>query len=138
MGVDNLKISNLSQDQFTYEIIKKGLDASSERSKVIANNISNINTANYKRRYVSFEETLTQNEKELNLKISNERHFNDSASLGEITVKEDKTSSMRDDGNNVNLDLEKVNQAANTLMYNAMIAQLNNRISQKRTVISGK
>ncbi|WP_278281163.1 flagellar basal body rod protein FlgB [Clostridium sp. BSD9I1] len=133
-----MRISNLSQDQFTYEIIKKGLDASSERSKVIANNISNINTANYKRRYVSFEETLTQNEKELNLKISNERHFNDGASFGEITVKEDKTSSMRDDGNNVNLDLEKVNQAANTLMYNAMIAQLNNRISQKRIVISGK
>lgn len=138
MGVDNLRISNLSQDQFTYEIIKKGLDASSERSKVIANNISNINTANYKRRYVSFEESLKQNETELNLKVSNKRHFNDGASLGEITVKEDKTSSMRDDGNNVNLDLEKVNQAANTLMYNAMIAQLNNRISQKRIVISGK
>ncbi|MBE6068717.1 MAG: flagellar basal body rod protein FlgB [Clostridium lundense] len=133
-----MEISNLSQDQFTYEIIKKGLDASSERSKVIANNISNINTGNYKRRYVSFEETLKQNEKELNLKVFNERHFNDGASLGEITVKEDKTSSMRDDGNNVNLDLEKVNQAANTLMYNAMIAQLNNRISQKRIVISGK
>lgn len=133
-----MKISNLPQDQFTYEIIKKGLDASSERSKVIANNISNINTGNYKRRYVSFEETLKQNGEELNLKTSNERHLSDGTSLGEITVKEDKTSSMRDDGNNVNLDLEKVNQAANTLMYNAMIAQINNRISQKRIVISGK
>lgn len=133
-----MKISNLPQDQFTYEIIKKGLYASSERSKVIANNISNINTGNYKRRYVSFEETLKQNGEELNLKTSNERHLTDGTSLGEITVKEDKTSSMRDDGNNVNLDLEKVNQAANTLMYNAMIAQINNRISQKRIVISGK
>lgn len=131
-------MSNLSPDQFTYEIIKKGLDASSERSKVMANNISNINTKNYKRRYVSFEETLKQNQDDLNLKTSNEKHLNDGASLGDITVKQDETSSMRDDGNNVNLDLEKVNQAANSLMYNAMIAQINNRISQKRIVINGK
>lgn len=133
-----MEISNFSLDKFTYEIIKKGLDASSERSNVIANNISNINTKNYKRRYVSFEETLKQNNEELNLKISNEKHLSDGASMGEITVKQDKTSSMRDDGNNVNLELEKVNQAANTLMYNAMISQLNNRISQKRIVINGK
>lgn len=133
-----MKISNLSPDQLTYEVIKKGLDASTERSKVIANNISNINTKNYKRRYVSFEETLKQNNGELNLKTSSEKHIRNGASLGEITVKEDKTSSMRDDGNNVNLDLEKVNQAANSLMYNAIIAQLNNRISQRRIVVNGK
>lgn len=133
-----MKISNLSPDQLTYEVIKKGLDASTERSKVIANNISNINTKNYKRRYVSFEETLKQNNGELNLKTSSEKHIKNGAPLGEITVKEDKTSSMRDDGNNVNLDLEKVNQAANNLMYNAMIAQLNNRISQRRIVVNGK
>lgn len=133
-----MKISNLSPDQLTYEVIKRGLDASTERSKVIANNMSNINTKNYKRRYVSFEETLKQNYGELDLKTSNEKHIREGASLGEITVKEDKTSSMRDDGNNVNLDLEKVNQAANSLMYNAMITQLNNRISQRRIVVNGK
>lgn len=133
-----MKISNLSPDQLTYEVIKKGLDASAERSKVMANNISNINTKNYKRRYVSFEETLKQNNGELSLKTSNGKHLSYDAPMGEITVKEDKTSSMREDGNNVNLDLEKVNQAANTLMYNAMIAQLNNRISQRRIVVNGK
>lgn len=133
-----MKISNISPDQLTYEVIKKGLDASTERSKVIANNISNINTKNYKRRYVSFEETLKQNYEELNLKTSNKKHISDASPIGEITVKEDKTSSMRDDGNNVNLDLEKVNQAANSLMYNAMITQLNNRISQRRIVVNGK
>jgi flagellar basal-body rod protein FlgB len=44
---------------------------------------------------------------------------------------------MREDGNNVNIDSEMTNQAANSLMYNALITQINNRLSNTRTVING-
>ena len=33
----------------------------------------------------------------------------------DISIEQDKSTSMRSDGNNVDLDIEKVNQAANTL-----------------------
>ena len=42
----------------TYNLMKSGLNAAQLRSKTIANNIANINTPNYKRKYVKFEETL--------------------------------------------------------------------------------
>ena len=81
-----------------YGLMKMGLDATELRSRTIANNIANINTPNYKRRYVTFEESL-KNE------ISNAK----------IEVKVDKDSIVREDGNNVDLESEKVNQAAASL-----------------------
>lgn len=42
---------------------------------------------------------------------------------------------MRSDGNNVDLDIEKVNQAANTLKYNALITDINNKFNNLKTVI---
>jgi flagellar basal-body rod protein FlgB len=42
---------------------------------------------------------------------------------------------MRNDGNNVDLDIEKVNQAANTLKYNALITDINNRFNNLKAVI---
>jgi flagellar basal-body rod protein FlgB len=44
---------------------------------------------------------------------------------------------MRADGNNVDLDVEKVNQAANTLMYNALVTQANSKLSASKYVITG-
>ena len=41
-----------------YGLMKMGLDATELRSRTIANNIANINTPNYKRRYVTFEDSL--------------------------------------------------------------------------------
>jgi hypothetical protein len=57
---------------------------------------------------------------------------------GDIQVKRNTTTSMREDGNNVDLDFEMVNQAANNLMYDALVTQVNNRISITRYVINGK
>ena len=44
---------------------------------------------------------------------------------------------MRTDGNNVDMDLEKVNQAANSLMYNALITQANSKLNMTKSVILG-
>ena len=52
-------------------------------------------------------------------------------------MKQDKSTSMRTDGNNVDMDLEKVNQASNTLMYNALITQANSKLNMTKSVISG-
>lgn len=104
-----------------YNLMKMSLDATDLRSKVIANNIANINTANYKRKYVTFEETLEG-------KLENAR----------IEVKVDENSIMREDGNNVELESEKVNQAAATLQYNALVSLTNTKIAMIKSVISGR
>ena len=104
-----------------YGLMKIGLDATELRSRTIANNIANINTPNYKRRYVSFEESL-KNE------INNAK----------IEVKVDKDSIVREDGNNVDLENEKVNQAAASLQYNALVSLTNTKLAMTKSIIAGR
>ena len=104
-----------------YGLMKMGLDATELRSRTIANNIANINTPNYKRRYVTFEDSL-KNE------INNAK----------IEVKVDKDSIVREDGNNVDLENEKVNQAASSLQYNALVSLTNTKLAMTKSIIAGR
>lgn len=104
-----------------YSLMKRALDVSQLRSETIANNIANVNTANYKRKYVTFEETLNEVNK-----------------LGKIDVKVDNSTSLKVDGNNVDLESEKVNQAANTLMFNGLVSLTNTKLSMAKSVITGR
>jgi flagellar basal-body rod protein FlgB len=122
----------------SYNLIKEGIKASTVRGKVISNNIANINTKNYKRFNVIFEDNINKNkESSLSIKTTNDRHLTGSNTTGDITVKKDETTSMRTDGNNVDLEVEKVNQAANTLKYNALIQQANGKLSNIKYIIAG-
>ncbi|HZK34811.1 MAG TPA: flagellar basal body rod protein FlgB [Bacillota bacterium] len=124
----------------TYNLLKKALDASSLRQKAISNNVANINTPNYKAKRVVFEEELRKQMTaggNIRLKLTNDRHIGiQSGSRGvEPRIVEDRTNSMRSDGNNVDIDLEMSNLASNQLLYNTLIQQTNNKISTLRHVI---
>lgn len=104
-----------------YKLIKTSLDIAKLRGETISNNIANVNTPKYKRKYVTFEESL-----------------NDKSNENKIKIKEDKSTSMRADGNNVDLESEKVDQAANTLMYNSLISITNIKLAMAKSVINGR
>ena len=130
-------VQSISSDG-VYDLIKEGLKASNVRSKTIANNMANINTKDYKRFNVVFEENLKKNSdsSEFKLKRTRDVHFSDDNSTNDnISIEQDKSTSMRSDGNNVDLDVEKVNQAANTLKYNALITNINNKFNNLKTVM---
>ena len=133
-----MEMQSISSDA-SYDLIKLGLKASNTRAKAIANNMANINTKDYKKFNVVFEENLKKEEKssELELKRTNSAHFAGSNSKNQdnISIEQDKSTSMRSDGNNVDLDIEKVNQAANTLKYNALITSINGKFNNLKTVI---
>ena len=99
--------------------------------------MSNINTEDFKRSYVSFEENLKSEIDKFSLKKTNDKHLNGTLSDSLADIKVDNSTSMRTDGNNVDLDLEKVDQAANSLMYNALITQANSKLNMTKSVISG-
>lgn len=132
-----MAIQSINSDA-TYDLIKSGIKASNVRAKAIANNMANINTKDYKKFNVVFEENLKKedNSSGLELKRTNAAHFASSNSKnGNISIEQDNSTSMRSDGNNVDLDIEKVNQAANTLKYNALITNINSKFNNFRTVI---
>lgn len=121
-----------------YELIKSGIKASNVRAKTIANNMANINTKDYKKFNVVFEENLKKenSSSELELKRTRPDHIASSNLEGDnISIEQDKSTSMRSDGNNVDLDIEKANQAANTLKYNALITSINNKFNNLKIVM---
>ncbi|TDT50615.1 flagellar basal body rod protein FlgB [Fonticella tunisiensis] len=127
-------------DRNTYILIKKSLDASAERSRVIAHNIANINTRGFKASRVVFEEKLNEilNGENIRLKTTDSKHISNGNSISDLSydVIKDKSTSMRLDGNNVDIDSEMTNLAANTILYNTLISQANSRIAMMRYVIN--
>ncbi|AGF58278.1 flagellar basal-body rod protein FlgB [Clostridium saccharoperbutylacetonicum] len=121
----------------TYDLLKLGINASNIRAKAIANNMANVNTKDYKRFNVVFEENLEKSDSSnFELKRTNSAHLASNNSNGDnVTIEQDKSTSMKNDGNNVDLDIEKVNQAANTLKYNALITEINHKFNDLRTVM---
>ncbi|WP_160686071.1 flagellar basal body rod protein FlgB [Clostridium sp. C2-6-12] len=132
-----MAIQLMSSDK-TYDLLKTGIKASNVRAKTIANNMANVNTKNYKRFNTVFEENLKKDEDGSNfqLKRTNSAHFaSENVKTDNISIEQDKNTSMRSDGNNVDLDIEKVNQAANTLKYNALISKINGKFNDLKMVI---
>ena len=95
-----------------------------------------------------FEEIILENVKyysslmkvfpnKISLKKTRPEHLNGNDDSELISVQQDNSTSMMSDGNNVDMDLEKVNQAANSLMYNALITQANSKLSMTKNVING-
>ena len=121
----------------TYDFLKEGIKASTVRGKAISNNIANINTKNYKKFNVVFEENVNGSNSDLKMKKTDSKHLDNTDTSGNITVERDESTSMRTDGNNVDLDVEKVNQAANTLKYNALVQKASGKITNMKYVING-
>jgi len=113
-----------------YKIIKKSMDAAALRQKVIANNLANINTKGFKRSEVAFEEILRKEIKNSGGGLSRIESL-------EPQIIKDESTSMRSDGNNVDIDIEMSNMAANNILYNTLVTQLNTKLSTLRYVING-
>ena len=126
-----------------FDYLSRGLAAANMRHEVISNNIANVNTPNFKRSAVNFEDLLA---KELSLD-------NDGSKLAVIRthdkhlpvakfdkakalIEEDDTTTMRVDNNNVDIDREMAGLAKNQLYYNTMATQLGNYMTRVKNVIS--
>lgn len=120
---------------------KKGLDAGSLRQRVIANNIANVNTPHFKKSTVAFENLLKNilGKESIRMRTSSDRHLGGAAALTGLypEVKQVDTNSMRNDGNNVDIEEEMVNLAANGIQYQATARQLSDMYSILSYVITG-
>ncbi len=121
----------------SYSLLKQGLNASALRGRVISNNIANVNTKGYKKFQVQFEESL--NNDSTTFKRTSEKHLslNGNSTENGVRVVRDESGEMRSDGNNVDIDNEMTNLAANTLKFNAMVSEMNNLYKMKEMVIKG-
>ena len=99
-----------------YNLLRNALNASSMRQEIISSNISNVNTENYKVGQVQFESLLSQSKNSLRMKQTNELHigFDDLSQIDPVVTKKTGTA-VKENGNNVDIDMEMTNQAQNSL-----------------------
>ncbi len=136
--LERLLVSN------TAKLMTKALDAAALRNSVIANNLANVDTPRFKRSAVNFEDELA---KALNGSggitgiRTHARHIPigpRSATEVSPRVEVQNDVSMRNDGNNVDIDREMAALAKNTILYNALVQQVSGEFQKLKSVISGR
>lgn len=133
---------NLGKDR-TISILSKSMDGSAIKQRVISDNIANINTPEYKRKYVDFESRLKDaielENKKTGLFRTDKNHLSLSSSIQSIRpeIKTDRTASLREDGNNVDLDMELANLAENTIRFNTLSETVIKKYSAVKSAIRG-
>jgi flagellar basal-body rod protein FlgB len=117
----------------TIGMLKDAMHGASETHGVIANNIANINTPNFRRSDVSFKEALAATEpsdgdpNELALVTTDDRMIPIGGAQDvqpyQVTTTVDSTTQMRVDGSNVDVDQEMAKLSLNS-SYQQTIGQL--------------
>lgn len=120
--------------------LNSGLSRATIQQNVLSNNLANFNTPGFKRSDVVANPTFS---KELNktqqskLSRTNARHLSGtSAPMDQpFSIVQDRTSTMRNDGNNVDPDRERVLLLENQLYYDSLIDAVSRKLGQLRSVI---
>ena len=125
----------------TINALQQALNTGSARIQAIANNMANVNTPGYKRKDVSFSDSLDDAQNDLQtvtLKKTDPRHMDtDDSPPSTVNFITDNSGSMRADGNNVDIDAESSRLAAASIYYQGAAQLMQNQFSGLKYVITG-
>lgn len=119
----------------------KALLFRSARSAVLANNIANSDTPNYKARDISFESMMNEStHSQLSMNVTNDKHL--SQASGFSSVDSDallyRTPSQPSlDGNTVDMQREQAEFAQNSLQFDTSFLFLDRKISGMKSALAG-
>lgn len=123
-------------DAFNYvNVLQKAADASWYRNDVLANNIANVDTPNYKRKDVQFETYLITSLSGGDSLDSNIA----AADLDELqptTYVDQSNLSYRLDGNNVDINTESAELAKNQLRYYTLIDSMTQEFNRLKAAMA--
>lgn len=118
----------------TATLLKDALNYRSMRQDMIASNIANADTPNYKPRDVSFEQALVakkadllkSDKNQLQMAVTDSSHMKPKSETGSYkpTLFFRDGHMARNDGNSVDIDVETTEMSKNSIMYNAIIGAM--------------
>jgi flagellar basal-body rod protein FlgB len=114
----------------TSSALEVAIRGTESRQTVLANNLANVNTPGFKRSDVSFQGALASA-----LSSSN----GDPAAVDDTAFQTttDSSTSMRADGNNVDVDVESANLSKNQLLFDSVMAIDTKRLHTMDSAITG-
>ena len=127
-----------------FNYLPRAMTAANIRQEVIANNIANVNTPNFRKSNVEFEELLAreiygeESDGKLKMARTHEKHlpFVPLEFRAEPTIDQDNSTIMRVDDNNVDIDIEMATLAKNQLYYNALVTEFGGHVSRLKASIT--
>ena len=118
------------------DVLNKAADASALRHKAISNNIANVDTPGYKRQDVNFGSVLTSELGKTKYTSLDEKIKDVSLSNLNVSTYRDSTNySYRLDGNNVDVDTENVEMAANQIQYKGLVDSMTQEFNRIKLVM---
>ncbi|MBP8626571.1 MAG: hypothetical protein KBE27_00730 [Syntrophorhabdaceae bacterium] len=105
-----------------FDVIEKALNVRSFYHKIIAGNIANVETPNFKEKDINFHT-------ELERQLSGIDNFN-------VIEKTENEGISSADGNTVNIEAQMVKLNENSMMYSALVQLITKRFSMVRYIIN--
>lgn len=122
-----------------FGIHAQALQLKSQRSEVLAANIANADTPNFKARDFDFQAALTQaNNDFVRLRTTHIAHLEDEGQIGQTRLQYRIPFQPSADGNTVEVDTEQAKFSENTLGYQASLRFLDGRIKGLLSSIRGR
>ena len=126
-------------------LVAKAMDYRAQRQDMIASNIANADTPNYKPRDIRFEEALVAKQAEI---MHNDSHQLKMAQTDKshLASKHEESSIQatlyfrdghmaRNDGNSVDIDVETTEMSKNSIMFTALISGMKKDMASYMSVI---
>lgn len=122
-------LEEIAMDLFSnIDLTSKVINANIQRKELINQNLSNVDTPNYKRKDIIFEDLLSEEIEKNGMKV-------DLDNITPIEYTDLSNSSYRLDGNNVDIEWEKSAETKNELMINTLITRMNAQLGRLKNVL---
>ena len=115
----------------------KALEFRSARAAVLANNIANADTPNYKARDIAFGSMFDAEQSKLTLAGTNARHISGFSEGGSDNLFYRNPNQPSLDGNTVDMQREQAEFAQNSLQFDSSFMFLDRKISGMKKALTG-
>lgn len=131
------------QTRFDKEInhLEQGLKLRTQRQQVLATNIANADTPNYKAQDFNFQQAMrgatdSTQSNSAGLKTTNPQHIAQQ-SAGNVPLQSRAQKENSADGNTVDMDVEQAQFAENALQYEALVSMISGNFKKINSVLQG-
>ena len=114
------------------------LTVRAKRNKVLASNIANAATPNFRARDIDFQALINKAEGNGPMRATDIRHFRVSIEASAEKMKYRTPVNPSRDGNTVEMNVEQMEFSENVLRYQTTLTFLNNKISGLKQAIRGE
>ena len=114
------------------------LTVRAKRNKVLASNIANAATPNFKARDIDFQALINKAEGNGPMDATDARHFKVSIEASAEKMKYRTPVNPSRDGNTVEMNVEQMEFSENVIRYQTTLTFLNNKISGLTSAIKGE